>query len=62
VLDRPQALNTARATVTSAGLLDRITLQAGDFLADDLGEGYDVALLFSTPVPTSGACRPRFLG
>lgn len=47
VLDRPQALNTARANITSAGLLDRITLQAGDFLAGELGDGYDVALLFN---------------
>jgi predicted O-methyltransferase YrrM len=47
VFDQPQALNTARANVTEAGLLDRITLQAGDFLGEVLGEGYDVALLFN---------------
>ena len=47
VLDQPQALITARANITSAGLLDRITLQAGDFLAGDLGDGYDAALLFN---------------
>jgi SAM-dependent methyltransferase len=47
VFDRPQALNTARANVAAAGLAERVTLQAGDFLADTLGEGYDVALLFN---------------
>jgi SAM-dependent methyltransferase len=47
VFDRPQALNTARATVAAAGLEARVTLQAGDFLSDELGEGYDVALLFN---------------
>ena len=57
VLDRPPALNTARANVTSAGLLERLTLQAGDFLAGDLGEGYNVALIFNTPAPPPGACR-----
>jgi SAM-dependent methyltransferase len=47
VLDRPQALTTAHAHVSSAGLLERISLRAGDFLAGELGEGYDVALLFN---------------
>jgi SAM-dependent methyltransferase len=47
VLDQPQALKTAHANVSSAGLLERITLQAGDFLAGNLGDGYDVALLFN---------------
>ncbi|MGI5283173.1 methyltransferase [Nonomuraea polychroma] len=40
VLDLPQALEAAADH-------PRLTLRAGSFLDDDLGEGYDVALLFN---------------
>ena len=47
VFDSPQALNTGRASIAAAQLTERITTQAGNFLTDSLGEGYDVALLFN---------------
>jgi predicted O-methyltransferase YrrM len=47
VFDREQPLKIARANIDSSALQDRIRLQNGDFLTDDLGEGYDVAFLFN---------------
>ncbi len=47
VIDSPEALKVAHETVTAAKMSDRIALHAGDFLHDDLGTGYDVALLFN---------------
>lgn len=47
VFDSPQALATGRRTVAAAGLADRVSFVEGDFLADDPGSGYDVALLFN---------------
>lgn len=45
VYDWPQGAAAARAGIAAAGLEGRITTQEGDFLTDDLGGGYDVALL-----------------
>jgi SAM-dependent methyltransferase len=47
VFDSPQALQSAEASLAETGLTARVTLQAGNFLSDDLGSGYDVALLFN---------------
>jgi ubiquinone/menaquinone biosynthesis C-methylase UbiE len=47
IFDKPEALKIARLNVDSSSLGERITLQSGDFLKDDLGEGYDVAFLFN---------------
>lgn len=47
VIDSPEALKVAQETVAAEQMNDRITLRAGDFLHDDLGTGYDVALLFN---------------
>lgn len=47
VFDSPQALQAARANIDAAKLHDRMRVQAGDFLHDQLGSGYDVALLFN---------------
>lgn len=47
VIDAPEALAIAEETVAAARLSHRITLQAGNFLEDDLGESYDLALLFN---------------
>ncbi|MFN8490557.1 MAG: methyltransferase [Caldilineaceae bacterium] len=47
VFDSPQALQAAAANVARAKLEQRITLQAGDFRLDHLGENYDVVLLFN---------------
>lgn len=47
VFDSPRALEAARASVAAAGMGGRVLLQPGNFLADDLGAGYDAALLFN---------------
>jgi SAM-dependent methyltransferase len=47
VVDSPQALKAARANVAAENMGDRIELREGDFWKDDLGSGYDVALLFN---------------
>lgn len=47
VFDFPQALNSARAYIAASGMDDRVSVQEGDFLKDDLGRGYDVTLLFN---------------
>ncbi len=47
VFDSPQALKTAEASLAATGMQDRVKLQVGNFLTDDLGAGYDVTLLFN---------------
>jgi SAM-dependent methyltransferase len=46
IFDVGPALAEAKKTVAAEGLGDRIGLQAGDYLKDDLGNGYDVVLCF----------------
>ncbi|HEX2202785.1 MAG TPA: methyltransferase [Longimicrobium sp.] len=47
VLDFPGALEIGRENAREAGMEDRVDFVACDFLNDDLGGGYDVALLAS---------------
>jgi hypothetical protein len=47
VFDVPPALDVARDVVTAEGMQGRVVLQAGDFWVDELGAGYDVALVFN---------------
>jgi SAM-dependent methyltransferase len=47
VFDLPTALKSARDLLEDPGLDGRLTLQAGDFLTDALGDGFDVALLIN---------------
>jgi SAM-dependent methyltransferase len=47
VFDSPQALATGRVNIDRAGLADRVTVQTGNFFRDELGSGYDAALLFN---------------
>ncbi len=46
VMDLPEALTTTAQAAADAGVSDRISTQLGSFLTEDLGEGYDVVLLF----------------
>jgi SAM-dependent methyltransferase len=46
VFDLPEALATTARAAADAGLGDRVFTQAGSFLTEDLGAGYDVVLLF----------------
>jgi len=45
IFDLPAAINRARQRLVATGLLDRITLAAGDFYKDELPTGHDLALL-----------------
>jgi cyclopropane fatty-acyl-phospholipid synthase-like methyltransferase len=45
IYDWPEGVAAARREIAQAGLAARIGTQTGDFLTDDLGRGYDVALL-----------------
>jgi hypothetical protein len=47
VFDLPQALEVARETIVAENMSDRVSVQRGDFWVDNLGNGYDVALLFN---------------
>ena len=47
VFDLPTALRSAAGLLEEPGLKGRIRLQAGDFLSDDLGADFDVALLLN---------------
>jgi hypothetical protein len=46
IFDFPVALAAGRQNIEAAGMSDRFTFQAGNFLTDGLGTGYDVVLLF----------------
>lgn len=47
VFDLPQALEVAREMIDAEKMSNRVTVKEGDFWTDDLGTGYDVALLFN---------------
>jgi SAM-dependent methyltransferase len=47
VVDNPDALEAASREIGAAGIDDRVTTSAGDYWTDDLGSGYDVALVFN---------------
>ena len=47
ILDLPTALESARGPIREAAMSDRISLRPGDFMTDDLGDPYDVVLLFN---------------
>jgi SAM-dependent methyltransferase len=47
VLDLEHARETFEETVAEAGVADRVAFRAADYLVDDLGEGYDLALVFN---------------
>lgn len=48
VLDWLQARRVAEETITAEGVGDQVSFQEGNFREDDLGHGYDVALLFNS--------------
>ena len=47
IFDWSQALEVAKRTVDAAGMGDRITLKNGDMWEDNLGNEYDVVLIFN---------------
>ncbi|GAB3441584.1 class I SAM-dependent methyltransferase [Streptomonospora sediminis] len=46
ILDLPAALSGTAAAVEENGVADRVRIREGDYLRDDLGEGYDLVLCF----------------
>ena len=47
IVDASDSLATARAVIAEERMTDRVSLREGNFLTDDIGGGYDVALLFN---------------
>jgi len=47
VFDLPVALTETEENITAEGLADRVNVQRGDYLTDDIGQGYDVVLCFN---------------
>jgi ubiquinone/menaquinone biosynthesis C-methylase UbiE len=47
IFDREESKQLALVNIASNKLQNRIRFQSGNFLSDDLGEGYDVAFLFN---------------
>jgi len=47
VFDLPQALEVAREVIAAEAMGERVSVQEGSFWEDDLGNGYDAALVFS---------------
>ncbi len=45
VFDLPDPVKIAVEQIEAAGLQDRVTVRAGDFHSDDLGEGFDVVYI-----------------
>jgi hypothetical protein len=50
VFDLPAAAEVARDIIEAEGLSKRVSVRAGDFQREDLGSGYDVALIFGVLV------------
>lgn len=46
VFELPRVVPVAREIVANAGMSERITVQEGDFQKEELGAGYDAALVF----------------
>jgi cyclopropane fatty-acyl-phospholipid synthase-like methyltransferase len=46
VFELPRVVPLAREIIAQAGMAGRVSVQEGDFQHEDLGNGYDVALLF----------------
>lgn len=46
IFELPQVVPVAREIIAQAGQAERITVQEGDFQQEELGSGYDIALVF----------------
>ena len=54
VFELPAAANVACEIIAAEGLSNRVTVQAGNFQQEELGHGYDVALLFGVLASETG--------
>lgn len=62
VFDTPAALEAAREEAKAVGLGDRVTVVGGDYLSDDLGADYDLALVFNVLHAHDAATARALLG
>jgi hypothetical protein len=46
VFELPRVVPVARQIIARAGMADRVSVQSGNFQKEELGQGYDVALVF----------------
>lgn len=61
VLDLPPVIEVTKEIVAATDVADRVTPMVGDFHRDDLGEGYDLALLFGVLVGEDATGSVRLL-
>ena len=47
IVDSREAFDTTRRMLVEEQMAERVSLREGNFLTDDIGEGYDAALLFN---------------
>lgn len=47
VFDWPPAEKTAMANIVNSNMQERVSFRAGDFMLDDFGNGFDIALMFN---------------
>jgi len=61
VFELPRVVPVAHQVIADAGMADRVTVQEGDFQQEELGQGYDLALVFGVlnGEPTEG--RPALI-
>ncbi len=61
VFELPRVVPVTREIAAQAGLAERVSVQEGDFQRDDLGSGYDVALVFGVLNGESPEGRPALI-
>ena len=61
VFELPAVVPHARAIIAQAGLADRVSVQEGDFQREELGAGYDMALVFGVLNGEPPAGRPALI-
>jgi hypothetical protein len=61
IFELPRVALVSRQIIAQAGMAERVSLQAGDFQQEGLGEGYDVALVFGVLNGESPEGRPALI-
>jgi SAM-dependent methyltransferase len=61
VFELPAVVPHARAIIAQAGLAERVSVQEGDFQREELGAGYDMALVFGVLNGEPLAGRPALI-
>jgi SAM-dependent methyltransferase len=61
VFELPAVVPHAREIIAQEGLAERVTVQEGDFQREELGAGYDVALIFGVLNGEPPAGRPALI-